>query len=141
MSASHLEYDMDAIMAFYKVHDRSIQRSEGMFGIGWRRRGKLAACIIFENQNAHNVWLHGAAEPGGHWLNRGLLRLPFAYAFKVLGVQRISCYVDANNAASVRFVQHLGFSPEARLSGAAKDGGDVVIYVMWRRDCRYVDQI
>jgi RimJ/RimL family protein N-acetyltransferase len=56
-----------------------------------------------------------------------------------LGVNRVSGYVNASNAAARRLDEHLGFKPEAVLTGAATDGGDVILYVMWRKDCKYVD--
>ena len=47
--------------------------------------------------------------------------------FAVCGVNRVSGYVNA----------HLGLREEARLRGAAPDGGDVIIFAMWRQDCRH----
>jgi hypothetical protein len=46
--------------------------------------------------------------------------------------------VDASNLEARRFNEHLGFREEARLTGAAADGGDVVLYVLWKRDCRFI---
>jgi RimJ/RimL family protein N-acetyltransferase len=72
-------------------------------------------------------------------MTREYLRYCFHYPVVECGVDRVSGWVEASNEAARRFVEHLGFREEARLKGAARDGGDVILYVMWREDCRYVD--
>jgi NifB/MoaA-like Fe-S oxidoreductase len=37
------------------------------------------------------------------------------------------------------FDENLGFQQEAVLKGAASDGGDVILYVMRKEDCKYVN--
>jgi RimJ/RimL family protein N-acetyltransferase len=81
--------------------------------------------------------MHVAAEPGARWLVRDYLRACFAYPFLVCGVERVSGYVNESNTLARRFNQHLGFREEARLHGAAPDGGDVLIFVMWKKECRH----
>ena len=72
-------------------------------------------------------------------MTRDYLRACFAYPFKVCGVERVSAHVESSNVASRRFCGHLGFVPEARLFAAANDGSDVILYVMWRADCRFLE--
>lgn len=110
----------------------------GMKGLGLERDGELIAGVVYEGFNGRNVWMHVAAEPGGKWLNKEYLRYCFHYPFEELGCTRVSGYVEANNLAARRFDEHLGFRREAVLEGAASDGGDVILYVMRREDCRYV---
>jgi len=110
-----------------------------MIGIGLRKGGELVAGVIYEGFNSRNIWMHVAAVPGRAWLNRAYLMTCFAYPFIQLGVDRISGYVHASNLDARRFDEHLGFEEEARLKGAAPDGGDVIIYVMWKKGCRYVN--
>lgn len=71
-------------------------------------------------------------------MTRDFLRAGFAYPFLVCGVQRLSGYVEACNQQARRLNEHFGYTVETTLRGAAHDGGDVLIYVMWRKDCRYV---
>lgn len=111
---------------------------EHMKGLGLERDGELVAGVLYEGYNGQNVWMHVAAVPGGRWLNRDYLYYCFHYPFNELGVKRISGYVNASNTAARRLDEHLGFKPEAMLTGAAPDGGDVILYAMWRKDCRYV---
>jgi RimJ/RimL family protein N-acetyltransferase len=110
----------------------------GMKGIGLERDGELVAGVLYEGFNGQNVWMHVAAEPGSRWMTRGLLHNAFHYPFVECGVARVSGYVNASNMAARRLDEHLGFKVEATLSGAAPDGGDVLIYVMRRDDCRFI---
>jgi RimJ/RimL family protein N-acetyltransferase len=111
----------------------------GMKGLGLERDGELVAGVLYEGYNHHNIWMHVAAEPGKKWLNREFLRYCFHYPFVELGCNRVSGYVEAHNADARRFDEHLGFQQEAVLQGAASDGGDVILYVMRRDDCRYLE--
>lgn len=133
---SQLVFDPARVFAF--VSERvALQPVGGMRAIGLERGGKLVAGVVYEGYTGHNIWMHVAAEPGSRWLTRDFLRAAFTYPFVQLGVDRVSGYVDASNAAARRFDEHLGFREEAVLKGAARDGGDVILYVMWKKDCRY----
>jgi RimJ/RimL family protein N-acetyltransferase len=46
--------------------------------------------------------------------------------------------VEANNLAVQRFDEHIGFQKLTTIPGAASDGGDVLVYVMKKEDCRHV---
>ncbi len=129
--------DVVRVLAFVNTHYH-LPAAVGMKGLGLERDGQLIAGVIYEGFNKFNVWMHVAAEPGRRWLNREFLRYAFVYPFDELGCKRVSGYVNDSNADAKRFDEHLGFKPEARLTGAAPDGGDVVIYCMTRKDCRYV---
>ena len=106
--------------------------------IGLRKDGELVAAAVYEGFNGRNMWVHLAGVPGQRWMTRDFLRAGFAYPFLVCGVQRLSGYVNSSNLAARRLNEHFGYRVEATLKGAAPDGGDVLIYVMWRKDCRYV---
>lgn len=110
----------------------------GMKGLGLERDGELIAGVLYEGYNGHNVWMHVAAIPGSRWMNRDFLRYCFRYPFNEMGVARVSGYVSSKNVEARRLDENLGFKPEAILKGAAHDGGDVIIYAMWREDCRFL---
>lgn len=112
--------------------------SAGMQGVGLENDGALVAGVLFERINACNAWIHIALASG--WLHgsRQFLRTCFAYPFTQLKLKRLSGYVEAKNHAARTLDEHLGFKQEAVLHGAAHDGGDILIYVMHREDCRYV---
>jgi RimJ/RimL family protein N-acetyltransferase len=134
-----LDFNVDQVFPFVLSLVPGLPRFDGMTGIGLRKDGELVAGVIYEGFNGPNVWMLVAAVPGRSWLNRAYLTACFAYPFIQLGVERVSGYVYASNQDACRFDEHLGFKEEARLKGAAPDGGDVIIYVMWKKGCRYVD--
>lgn len=134
-----LDFNVDQVFPFVRSLVPGLSRCDGMTGIGLRKDGELVAGVIYEGFNGRNVWMHVGAIPGRSWLSRAYLTVCFAYPFMQLGVERVSGYVYASNHDACRFDEHLGFKEEARLKGAAPDGGDVIIYVMWKEGCRYVD--
>lgn len=139
MTAYAIEYQIDPVLAFLRQHGSSVLRMENQVAFGWRRRGEIVAGVVFDKVGRNNAWVHIAAVPGAAWLTKTALRVPFIYAFSVCKLNRISGYIAASNIRARKFVEHLGFQPEAVLTCAAEDGGDIVIYVMWAEGCRYVD--
>jgi RimJ/RimL family protein N-acetyltransferase len=111
----------------------------GMKGLGLERDGELIAGVLYEGYNRVNVWMHVATTPGKKWTME-FLRYCFYYPFVELGCKRVSGSVESSNLAAIRFDEHLGFEREAVLRGAASDGGDVILYVMWRDKCRYLPE-
>lgn len=115
-------------------------RSAGQQGIGLVKDGEIIAGVLYDDFNGSNIWMHVAAKPGRNWLNRMYLKACFAYPFTQLNCRRISGWVEASNTDARRFDEHLGFQQEAVLSGAARDGGDVIIYRMFKEECRFIPQ-
>ena len=134
-----LEYDLEVVLPFAQSLIPGLARCDGMRGIGLRRHGDLVATAIYEGFNGQNIWVHLAGLPGGRWMTRDFLRAGFAYPFKVCGVNRLSGYVNASNTDARRLNEHLGYEEEARLKGAAPEGGDVILYVMRRENCRFLE--
>lgn len=133
-----LDFEIERVLPFVQNLIPGIAANDGMRAIGLRRDGELVAGAVYEGFNGRNMWVHLAGLPGRHWLNRGFLQAGFSYPFEICGVDRLSGYVNASNADARRFDEHVGFQEEARLKGAAPDGGDVILYVMWRQDCRFL---
>jgi RimJ/RimL family protein N-acetyltransferase len=132
------DFSLTRVAAFMRSYLPGLKLAEDMIALGLTRDGELVAGVLFEGYNGKNLWMHVAAEPGKRWLHRDYLLAVFAYAFLICSVERVSAYVDASNLEARRFNEHLGFREEARLTGAAADGGDVVLYVLWRCDCRFI---
>ncbi|PIM52103.1 hypothetical protein CS062_16240 [Roseateles chitinivorans] len=135
--SAELVFNLTEVADFMRTRLPGFRLCEGARAIGLRRDGVIVAGVIYEGFNGPNIWMHVAAVPGRRWLTREYLLACFRYPFEVCGVQRITGYVDASNTDARRFDEALGFKEEARLKGAAEDGGDVILYVMRREDCRY----
>lgn len=103
--------------------------------IGVEKDGKLIGGITYTNYNHANVWMDVAGE--GKWLSKSLLQLAFEYPFLQMGCRRITGWVDADNEKARQFDEHLGFKLEAVLKDATPTG-DVLIYRMYRDECRFL---
>ena len=107
-------------------------------GIGWERDGQIIAGVAYANWNGVNVETHIASDKSKNWLTRKFLHTILDYPYNQLRVKRITSCIGEGNLDSRRFVEHLGFSLEARLE-KAHPTGDLLIYRMFAKDCKYVE--
>lgn len=135
---SQLINDVDRIYKFMAERGVDLMYSAGMQGIANERDGKIVGGVLYDAYNGSNVWMHVAGTEGINWVTKSLLRASFAYPFVQLKCQRITGWVEASNEQARRFDEHVGFKQEAVLERAAKDGGDVIIYRMFRHECRFI---
>lgn len=98
----------------------------------------LCAGVVYEDWNGVNITAHIAAE-GRNWATPWFLGVIFDYPFVQLKCNRITVCVGEQNRDSRRFVGHLGFTQEANLQGAHPTG-DLIVYRMFRDDCRYLKE-
>lgn len=105
-------------------------------GIGWKKEG-LVAGVAYAEWNGPNVVCHIASDGSRRWATRTYLWTIFDYPFNQLKVKRITVCVGEGNSASRRFVGHLGFTLEATLD-SAHPSGNLLVYRMWRQDCRFL---
>lgn len=103
--------------------------------IGVERDGTLVTGAVYVDFNGPNVWAHLATDVQ---LSRMFLFAGFDYPFRVMGCRRVSGWVEASNQEAIRLNKHLGYEIEARLQGAARDGGDVLIMRMFKENCRWL---
>lgn len=107
-------------------------------GIGRERDGCLVAGVAYANWNGVNVECHIAAV-GANWATRRYLWTIFDYPFNQLKCNRITVCIGEGNAASRNLVERMGFTQEANLQGAHPTG-DLLIYRLWKRDCKYLEE-
>lgn len=107
-------------------------------GIGWQKHGKIVAGVAYANWNGKNVETHIASDGSRNWLTRQYLYTILDYPYNQLGAKRITACIGEGNKASRKFVEHLGFSLEARLE-KAHPTGDLLIYRMFANECKYVE--
>lgn len=106
--------------------------------IGWEKNGQIIAGVVYDYYTGTNICMHIAALPGRRWLTRTFLFYVFHYPFVQLGVKRLTGIIPESNRESVRFAQGLhGSKLEARLKNAHPDG-DMLIFVMFKDDCKYL---
>ncbi len=129
--------DPDRVWHFLKDLGVPIVYNAGMQGIGREVDGSLVGAVLYEGYTKHNIFMHCAGR-GKKWISKDLLKAAFAYPFKQMNCKRVSAWVEASNQDSKRFVENVGFEVEATLKGAANDGGDVILYVLWKDNCRFI---
>lgn len=106
-------------------------------GIGWDGGNGLVAGVVYAQWNGPNVVCHIASDRSRKWATREYLWTIFDYPFSQLRCKRITVEVGEGNKDSRNFVEKLGFVLEATLSGA-HPSGDLLVYRLWRHDCRYL---
>lgn len=121
------------------VADRIGVASLGSFGdyqaIGVEQGGKIVSGVLYHDFNGSNVWMHFATDVP---ITRRLLAVAYDYPFNQMGCTRLTGWVEASNTAARDLDLKMGFTQEAVLEGAARDGGDVLILRMFRKDCRFL---
>lgn len=128
--------DPEAAYSFIRGH-YYIGRTQDMKGLVQTRNGVITAAVIFDTFTTHNCWMHVASDGSKKWLTRHALHETFKYIFITAGLARVTVWVEETNYPSRAFVVALGFTMEAVLSKAGRDGVDVLIYRMFRQECRY----
>ena len=108
-------------------------------GIGWHDGKRLVAGVAYTDYNGANLCMHVVAVPGKRWLTREFLWTCFDYPFNQCKVKRVTGLVGEGNLQARRFDEHLGFERETTLK-AAHPTGDLIVYVMWKRNCRFLGE-
>lgn len=139
MSRFEVVSDRGRALAFVRPR-LDINVVEGMTGICLLRDGEVIAASVYHDFNGSNIFMHCCGSPGTRWLNRDFLKWCFHYPFAQLHANRITVWVTVDNLTSLRFVKHLGFKHEATLTGAGPSGVDVHLLVLFRKDCKYVEE-
>jgi len=106
-------------------------------GLGWVKNNELVAGVVFNDWNGVNINAHVAAVPGKQWMSRQFLWTCFDYPFNKLKVKRVTGLVGEGNTVARKFDEHLGFIEETRCKNAHPTG-DLIIYVMWKENCRWL---
>lgn len=99
--------------------------------------GQIKAAGLFDNYSGTNAFLHFSVAPKVG-IPRDLLRLVFTFAFKELGLKRLSAAFPKARKDVCRLGQLCGFRFEAVLKGAASDGGDLMIHRLLPGDCQFI---
>lgn len=105
-------------------------------GIGWLHDGEIVAGVAYNEFNGPNINAHIAVDRP---LTRAFVKIIFDYPFNKAKVDRVTCLIGEDNTKSRKLCQHFGFHEEARLAGA-HPGGDLIIYRLWRNECKWLEK-
>ena len=108
-------------------------------GLGLQKNGILIAGVVYSDYNGVNVVAHIASDGSKRWMTKEYLRAIFYYPFVRAKVKRVTCLIGESNKESIKLCEHFGFKREASLK-EAHPSGDLLIYVLWKKDCRWLDE-
>lgn len=109
---------------------------EKVAAIGQVKDDQLIAGIVYKDYNGRNVVTCMAIDAPP---SREFWFAAFSHAFTALGCDRVTVTVEESNEKALGLNKHLGFTEESRMVGAASDGGDYIVMVMWARDCKQLN--
>jgi RimJ/RimL family protein N-acetyltransferase len=108
--------------------------------IGWidADTRKILGVVGFNGFIGKVCQMHVAMLPGYGFTPRVMLEAVFRHAFETFGREMLIGIVNADNKRAMKYDQHIGFKESMRLPGMHDNGGDLVIMVMDKQDCRYL---
>ena len=106
--------------------------------LGLEQDGELVAGIVLDSFVPGVRAAMHCAGTGKTWLNREFLFACFDYAFRCCDLKVLVNYVSAENADSLRFTKHIGFSEIARVKGGWDGAVDMVLFQLHRDNCRWL---
>tara|TARA_R110000868_G_scaffold2671_8_gene18883 strand:+ start:355 stop:789 length:435 start_codon:yes stop_codon:yes gene_type:complete len=104
--------------------------------IGLEKNHNIVAGVIYEDWNRQSIVCHIAIMGG---ITATFLAKIFDYPFRQLEVNKIIAPVASGNEESIRLVTHMGFKEEAKIKDA-HPLGDIVIYTMTKKECRFLGE-
>lgn len=124
----------DAIGHWVAERVKSKYFAEGSQAIGLERDGQIIAGVIYENWNKTSIVCHIAIEGR---MTKTYLKAIFNYPFNVCNCKKIIVPVVSNHSKSIKLVNKMGFTEEARLKDASLDG-DIIFLTLARENCRFL---
>lgn len=99
--------------------------------------GERVGACVFDNWTPNSVQCHFALT-SPMVLRHGFLEVCFDYVFNFGGKRYMYGLVPGDNAKALKLNRRLGFTEEARLPEAFKDGVDYVLMQLRREDCKFL---
>lgn len=99
--------------------------------------GTIAAVTVFNFVTTYNCEMSVASDGGRRWASRAFLGTCYRYAFRQLGLVRVTAVVEEDNTTSLTMCRKLGHVEEARLKNwfGTKDG---VVMRMLKGECKWL---
>ncbi len=121
------------------VGDRCKAVWKAPVSIGVERNGEVIGGAVFSDMlPGLDINVNIAGKTNAYWCSRSFLRACFRYLFQQLKLRRVTCLIDAENAASISLCMRLGFRHEGTLRARGTLGQDVLIFGMLREECSWL---
>lgn len=124
-----------------RIANYLIERKAGTYfhnfqSIGFEKDGKLIGGVIYDSyEEGYRCSISAAGDVG--WLTRSSLNIIFDYPFNQLKLKLMMATAFSKNTKSCRVLEGIGFKEKARIPECSENG-DLVIYVIYRKDCKYL---
>lgn len=106
--------------------------------IGLEEAGELRAVVVIDNFETRDCHVSVVSTPGAPWRSDEFARAVSAFIFITAGLPRCTCMIPASHRAARALAVRLGAELEGTKRQAAPDGGDLLMYGLLRKDCRWV---
>lgn len=97
----------------------------------------IAGVLINDIRPKRDCWLT-IYSTSKRWATKGVLKYVFGVVFKIIGAERCSVFVSADNDKSLNMCLRLGFKQEGLLRYFRNDGKDCVLLGMLKNECRWI---
>lgn len=99
--------------------------------------GKVQGGVVYTGFLGASIMVHMAGNET-NWAGRDFLWMVFDYAFNQLGVRKLVGLVPASNLRAIKIDLRLGFFLETKLSEMMVDGSDLLIFTMYKWECKWL---
>lgn len=122
-----------------RASGREVETWASYNALGFFDTRGLKVAVVYNHFVWPDIAMHVASRQGALWCHPGLLYHIFAYPFLQLQCRRVTATVWARNEPCIRAVQALGYTREGTLRDADSRGGDIILFGMLMRECRWLD--
>jgi len=131
MSVSRLIFDdKERVGTWVAERVKQLASWGDFYAMGAELNGELVSGVVYNNVGASNATCHIAVSKPTKTLSE-LLDHAFVYAFKQLGLKRLTVFVESTNEKSLKITSHIGFVEEGVMHQAGDNGQDVIVKVLW----------
>jgi len=131
MSISRLIFDdKERVGTWVAERVKQLASWGDFYAMGAELNGELVSGVVYNNVGASNATCHIAVSKPTKTLSE-LLDHAFVYAFKQLGLKRLTVFVESTNEKSLKITSHIGFVEEGVMHQAGDNGQDVIVKVLW----------
>lgn len=139
MSGSRFIYgDDEALIKWAEERIPHQQFRTDAVAIGHERNGKVVAVAVFDTFSPNDCLVGVASDQSWRWSTPEFATVVMAFPFIQCGFSRISCIVSSRNERSLRYTRHFGWRQEGLLREAGREGEDLILFGMLRRECPYL---
>jgi L-amino acid N-acyltransferase YncA len=110
-----------------------MKQSQDWQVIGLADETRLRCVALYHDFRDNSIEMSIAADTP-KWASRGNIRAFLHYPFCQLGVGHVRAVIRVDNKRSRKMVERLGFKLEGVLRHAAKDGKNLILYGMIRKE-------